>query len=286
MKEEDSILSREEKKMTKSNKDNKKIGFQGVSGCNSEVAAERYDPDMTRVPFNTFSELFSAEEDERIDRGMVPIENSLEGSVKELNKLLMNSELKIVGEYNLPISYSLLAVEEKSLEDIDKVYSHPQALGQCSEFISKNRLESEAFFDTAGAAKMVSEKREDDHAAIARKECAEIYGLKILADEIEDTDKNITRCLVIGRNESVHGDKVSIAFSTEHEPGSLNKVLKIFAEREINLTRIESIPTRKTPWTYYFYLDFMCPQDHERVLERVEEEVLWLKRFGCYEEHE
>ncbi len=258
-----------------------KIGFQGVPGCNSAVAAERYDEEMVPVPFKTFEQIFTAVDRGHIGWGMVPVENSLEGSVKDVNKLLRTCELKIVGEVNLPISYSLLAKEDT---DIEVVYSHPQALGQCSRFISDNGLEAVPYYDTAGAALMISEEDMDGAAAIARPECAELYGLEDIESGIEDSHQNMTRFVVISRDGIHEGDKVSIVFSAEHEPGALYRVLKIFSDAGINLTRIESVPTRDSPWTYDFFLDFKVKEGYENALSDVEYEAVRFKHLGLYDE--
>lgn len=261
------------------------IGYQGIPGSNSQVAAKRYMDDACLIPFHDFSDIFEAVEKEMIDLGILPTENSLEGSVREVNKLLTEYDINIKCELKLGISYSLLS-STNELDNIESVYSHPQALGQCKEYISRNDLVMKNYFDTAGAARMVSEEKSTSIAAIARIECADIYDLKILDKNIEDKKYNSTRFFILGKNIDVEGDKVSIVFSVKHEPGSLSKVLKLFSKENVNLTRIESIPNKDKPWRYNFLLDFEknAEKRFESVLYKLENRTIYYRMLGCYDE--
>ncbi len=266
-------------------KNAKSIGYQGVPGCNSEAAAIKFSPWAQHTPFHTFYEVFEALENDDIELAILPVENSLEGRIKEVNELLIDNDHMIVGELNLPIRYCLLINRGTHPEDIRYVYSHLQALGQCREFIGHKKLEPVPYYDTAGAALMLARDRPKRTAAIARRECADLYELDILASGIEDRENNMTRFVVIGKDGKESGDKISIVFSTFHEPGALYSVLEIFAAAGIDLTRIESIPTREEPWRYNFFLDLRGDIRDEAVrmaLKKAEDKALSFKYLGCY----
>ena len=264
------------------------IGFQGEHGANSESAARVFNPKLMPIPCPEFSDVFAAVEDKDIDLGIVPVENSLEGAVTEVNDLLIQHELKIVGEIKIPIHHSLLTLAETDYREIKVVYSHPQALAQCRKFISRNKLDPRPFYDTAGAAKMISESRPQAAAAIASRACAEYYNLEIIKENIEDEQTNSTRFLILSRQDDVgEGDKCSIVFSTRHEAGALFNILRTFADSAINLTRIESRPNKNDPGKYIFLLDFKgSPREEKvkRVLEEVERKAGMYKILGCYKE--
>ena len=204
-----------------------------------------------------------------------------------MNHLLIDAELKVVGAVELPIHHCLLAVPGTDHRDIRSVYSHPQALAQCRHFLARNKLEPVHYSDTAGSAKMLSEKRPKASAAIASKLSGELYNLEPIKEHIEDHEKNITRFLVLSRQEAMEeeGDKCSIIFSTEHKAGTLFRVLEMFAKEDINLTRIESIPEK--PGTYAFFLDFIGAINDGKVikaLENAKNASTHFKLIGCYKE--
>ncbi|MEK7309718.1 MAG: prephenate dehydratase [Planctomycetota bacterium] len=266
----------------------KSIGFQGEHGAYGEVAALTFDNSMVPLPCREFTDVFEAVKSGQIDFGIVPVENSLEGAVTEVSDLLVETGLKVIGEIKLPIHHALLALSETDYREIKAVYSHPQALAQCRGFLSRNNLEPIPFYDTAGAAKMISEASPKSAAAIASKSCAELYNLEIIKDEIEDDKSNFTRFLILARESSVEaGNKCSIIFSTRHEAGTLFAVLKIFSDAGINLTRIESRPIRTDPGKYTFFLDFQgSDRDNKiiNVLEQVKQKAVIFKFLGCYRE--
>jgi prephenate dehydratase/chorismate mutase/prephenate dehydratase len=222
----------------------------------------------------------------QLDFGIVPVENSLEGAVTQVNDLLTETGLHIVGEISISIHHCLLALPETEYRDLKVVYSHPQALAQCREFISRHRLEPRPFYDTAGAAKMLSDDRPEAAAVIANRLCAELYGLEIIKENIEDHPSNSTRFIVLSQNRSDQaGDKCSIIFSVKHEAGALYAILKQFSDAGINLTRIESRPARNIPGNYVFFSDFEGSDQDERVvqaLDAVREKSMSFKFLGCY----
>ncbi len=264
------------------------IGFQGEHGAYSESAAMLYDSSMVPIPCSEFTEVFEGVKKNQLDYGIVPVENSLEGAIVQVNDLFIDTDLKIVGEISIPIHHNLLALPETNYQDITAVYSHPQALAQCHGFISRNNIEPRPFYDTAGAAKMLSEERMHGAAAIASNLCAELYNLETIKENIEDHESNSTRFVIISREENTgKGNKCSIVFSTKHEAGALFRMLKIFSDANINLTRIESRKLRGDQHNYAFLLDFQGSNSNEKVcsaLKKVKTEAVMYKFLGCYKE--
>ena len=264
------------------------IGFQGEHGAYGEIAAKAYSHAAVPISCKEFADVFSAVEKGQLDCGIVPVENSLEGAVTQVNDLLVETPLQIVGELRVPVHHCLLALPDTDYHDIRMVYSHPQALAQCRGFIARNKLEPRPYYDTAGAAEMLSNERPKAAAAIASRLCAELYGLEILKENIEDHESNSTRFVVLAREKPAKkGNKCSIIFSTTHKAGSLFSVLGAFSEAGINLTRIESRPIRSEPKKYAFLLDFQGADTDAKVvaaMKKVKEETSMLKFLGCYEE--
>lgn len=270
-------------------KDLKLIGFQGEHGAYSEAASLNYGPSLIPLPCKEFYDIFHEIMTEQLDLGIVPVENSLERPVTQVNDLLIETELKIVGEIEMPIHHCLLALPEAEYRDLKIVYSHPQALAQCREFISRHKLEPKSFYDTAGAAKMLSENGPDAACVIANKICAELYHLEIVQEDVEDHKSNSTRFVVLSKHESSEqGNKCSIIFSLSDKTGALFSILKIFSDRAINLTRIESRPYRNDPGNYIFFTDFEGSSKDDKVinaLNEVQKEVTSYKFCGCYMSH-
>lgn len=262
------------------------IAFQGEHGAYGEVAAKEWNESLTPIPFEDFSRVFESVETGLSDFGIVPVENTLGGSVDQVNRLIINTDLHVVGAVDLPINLCLLTLPETDHREIRTVHSHPQALAQARNFLKRNKLEPVQYYDTAGAARMLMEQRPRGSAAIASKLCAELYNLKVIKEDIEDHSRNRTRFLVLSRNENrEEGDKCSVVFSTEHKAGTLFRVLEIFAKEGINLTRIESIPHE--PGDYAFFLDFLGALKDAtvtRAIERIKEVTTDLKILGCYKE--
>jgi prephenate dehydratase/chorismate mutase len=266
------------------------VGFQGEHGAYSEVAAYSYGPSLIPIPCPSFHEVFREVESGQLDCGIVPVENSIEGAVNEVYDLLVETNLRIIGEATIPIHHSLLALPEQDYRDLRTVYSHPQALGQCRGFIARHKLEARPFYDTAGAAVMLREQKPAAAAVIASKLCAELYHLEILKENIEDNDSNKTRFVVLSREASPQdGDKCSIIFSVTHRPGGLFSVLKILSDGAINMTRIESRPLRNDPGSYAFFVDLEGSDKDERIasaLEAIRTNSTSYKFLGCFRAEE
>ena len=267
-------------------KDYKLIAFQGEHGAYGEAASREWNSGLIPMPCGEFAEVFEGVTSGLYDYGIVPVENTLGGVVGQVNELLIHTDLNVVGAVELPIHLCLLTLPGTDHREIRAVYSHPQALAQCRHFLARNKLEPVQYYDTAGAAKMLAEERPKGSAAIASKLSAQLYDLEIIKENIEDLDRNMTRFLVLSKEENrEEGNKCSIIFSTEHKAGTLFRVLEVFARENINLTRIESIPTE--PGNYAFFLDFMGSNKHESVVKALgeaEEITSNLKLMGCYKE--
>ncbi|HLX11718.1 MAG TPA: prephenate dehydratase [Bacteroidota bacterium] len=267
------------------------IAYQGEPGAFSEEAAAIYFGKSIRTtPCKSFTDVFRGVERKRCDFGIIPIENSLFGSIHENYDLLQRHSLFITGEVKLRVVHSLLANKGVTLKNVRYIYSHPQAIGQCDRFLgSVPRVESVAMYDTAGAAKFIKNERRLDAAAIASARAAKIYGLNILRRGIENDHTNFTRFLVLSRKHSSPKKraKTSIVFSMNDIPGALFKALSVFAMRDINLHKIESRPLVGKPWEYLFYVDFEGSLDSERAknsLRHLEEITAYLRVLGSYEE--
>lgn len=264
------------------------IAFQGEIGAYSEEAAfQFFGPGVQVKPLESLDAVFKVVEDGEVPYGVVPVENSLEGIISRVYDLFLNSSLKVCGEIELRIMHCLIANPTASLDTIKRVYSHPQALGQSQAFLRHLNAELVSTYDTAGSVKLIKEQNIKDGAAVASARAAEIYGMKILARGIEDNPENYTRFFILAREDSppTGKDKTSIVFSVKHRPGALFSALKEFADARINLTKIESRPTRQRAWEYNFYLDFEGHREDRAVkeaLRRVEEMSLFLKVLGSY----
>ncbi len=264
------------------------VAFQGERGSYSEEAAiSFFGPEAILLPCKTLTSVFEAVQSGAAGYAMVPVENSLEGAVSQTYDLLASTTLMVWGEYNLRVRHCLLANSGVELRDVKRVFSHPQALAQCRMFLERLGVGSIPYYDTAGSASMVKKEMLKDAAAIASRRTAEIYSLNILAESIEDSPNNYTRFFVMGRSdhEPTGRDKTSILFTTRHVPGALYQALGVFASRSINLTKIESRPTKKTPWEYNFFVDL---EGHrlDRVvgeaLESLKPYTLYIKVLGSY----
>jgi chorismate mutase/prephenate dehydratase len=264
------------------------VSFQGEHGAYSEQAAQAFfGKTILTEPCNTLKQVFGTVEDGTVNFGVLPAENSLEGSVNQTYDLLLQTSLKIYAEVKIKVSHCLLGLPGTKLDNIRTVYSHPQALAQCSAFLERLQVVCEPVYDTAGSAKLIKEKNLHNAAAIASEKAAELYGFEILHRQIEDFHENYTRFLVVSKNEAERTgtDKTSIVFGTKHMPGSLHKALSELATRGINLTKIESRPIRGTPWEYHFFVDFEGHRtDHacSDALQALERSTTFLKILGSY----
>ena len=266
--------------------DRQLVAFQGEHGAYGEVAGRCLVPAGAYIPCMEFIDVFRGVEEGHFDLGVVPVENSLEGAVTQVNDLLTTTGLKVIGEAKVPVTHCLLATEMTDYREIRQVYSHPQALAQCRGFLMRNRLEPRPFYDTAGAAKMLARENPRASAAIASALSAELYNLEIIKEGIEDGPSNTTRFLLLSREPySGAGDKTSIIFATAHKAGQLYAVLKLFADSQINLTRIASMPLRSDPNNYCFFLDFEGAEGDDLidgVLQQMEDLTISLKNLGSY----
>lgn len=265
------------------------VAFQGEPGAYSEAAAyEHFGSKITTLPRDSFEGVFQAVTDAACDLGFIPIENSLDGSIHRNYDLLVQHDLFITGEYHLRIQHCLIGRPGATLGDIQRVISHPQGLGQCRKTLpTLVHARPEAVYDTAGAVKMIAAGNDPHVAAIASHRAAEIYGMHILAEGIEDDPSNFTRFLSIARQpvQPTGPTKTSIVFSLKHEPGALHHALQAFARQEINLTKIESRPLVGRPWEYLFYIDCAgadSEPDVQQALHDLEAYALTLRVFGSY----
>jgi len=275
-------------KKPKAGKQKVKVAFQGERGAYSESAVYTFFGNDAEVkPCRDLTEVFESVDKQDVPVGVVPVENSLEGSVNQAYDLFLTHNLKVSGEVIIRISHCLIANSSTSLEAVRTVYSHPQALAQCRSFLERLGSDLIPTYDTAGSVKMLREKGLKDAAAVASEKAAEIYGMKILVKEIEDIPTNYTRFFVISKNDSpsTGKDKTSIIFAAAHTPGSLYHALGEFAKRNINLTKIESRPTKQKAWEYNFYLDFEGHRTEENctaALKALEKSGAFLKILGSY----
>jgi chorismate mutase/prephenate dehydratase len=231
--------------------------------------------------------VFENVESGQSDHGIVPAENSIEGTVSQTYDLLLTGNLTIVGETVYPIRHCLLALPGVDAKDVSTVYSHPQALAQCHNYLEKLGVQIVGTYDTAGSAKLIAEQKLRTAAAIAGAVAAEIYGLEVLARDIQDFPENLTRFFVLGIAQSKRSgrDKTSIVFGVKHEPGTLFRAIREFADRKLNLTKIESRPVKGKPWEYHFYVDFEGHRDDEVVkqaLKALEKATTYIKVLGSY----
>lgn len=235
------------------------VAFQGEHGAYSEEAIRRhFGDDVPTLPCESFPDIFRAIQSGRATNGMLPVENALTGTIAQSYELLIEYDFRVQAEVLLPVQHYLLAPEGTTLEDVQRVKSHPQALLQCTETLQRRGWEPVAAYDTAGAARALAENPEPHTAVIASLFAGELYGLAALESSIEDNPGNTTRFFAIGVEDAQRRDpsKTSLVFTLRHKPRALYDCLGAFALRNINLTKIESRPMRGRAWQYWFYLDF------------------------------
>ncbi|CAK9863366.1 unnamed protein product [Sphagnum jensenii] len=280
-----------------------RVAYQGVPGAYSEAAAAKAYPSCEAVPCDQFEAAFQAVELWLVDRAVLPIENSLGGSIHRNYDLLLQHRLHIVGEVQLLVHHCLLVIPGVKKEELQRVISHQQALAQCEQILSTLGVSREAVDDTAIAAQLISAHSLRDTAAVASARAAELYGLEILMDGIQDDLDNVTRFLILARDPIIpridRPFKTSIVFTLEEGPGILFKALAVFSLRSISLTKIESRPQRKRPlrvvddrnlgtakyFDYLFYVDFeasMADQQAQNALGHLQEFATFLRVLGSY----
>jgi prephenate dehydratase len=268
---------------------NPKVAYQGETGAFSEQAAHKvFGGDLRAVPCSSSEDVFNAVVRRRAEYAVIPIENSLAGSIYQNFDLLARHSLVVVAETSLRIEHNLIAHRGAGLRQIRQVYSHPAALNQCSRFLRRHKsLEQISFYNTAGSVKYIRERGLKQAAAIASTAAARIYGMKIVRRGIEDYPENYTRFLVLARKGRIPpgGGKTSIVFGLENEPGVLFRALSVFALRNIDLMKIESRPIRGKPWEYLFYIDLMSDirsRHCSHALRHLRELAPYLKVLGSY----
>ncbi|KPI54128.1 PheA [Clostridioides difficile] len=271
------------------NKKNILVGFPGISGSFTEEALNKFfNKKIYKKQFKEFEDVFIALKNRELDYGIIPIENSSTGAISETYDLLRKYDFYIVGEECIKIDQNLIGIKGTKLEDIKEIYSHPQGIGQSSEFLKQNSTwKLIPFNNTATSAELVKKLQDKTKAAIASKKAANIYGLEIISPCINDITNNYTRFVVISNQIHIEeeSNKMSIVFSVEHEAGKLYKVLGYFAKNNINMTKIESRPMKNTSWRYFFYIDFECSIYNSKVydlLELIEHNTAYFKFMGVY----
>lgn len=266
------------------------IAFQGEPGAYSEGALLAFfGAGAPSLPCDSFDAAFAAVESGHAQAAVLPVENTLGGSIHRNYDLMLRHDLHIIGELNFPIHHQLLALPGVPLEAIRLVWSHPQALAQCEFSLDRLGVAREPTYDTAGSAKMVREQGRRDVAAIASRRAAEVYGLAILAEDIEDDPHNLTRFVVLAPDPAPLPEgvpaKTSLVFALRNAPGALFKALSVFALRDLDLTKLESRPLRGKQWEYFFYLDVAASLNDEplqRALAHLAEISTFQRVLGSY----
>ncbi len=268
-----------------------KVAIQGEPGSFSYEAAKKFDASATIVSIALSADVFAALANGKGDAAAIPIENSLAGSVLEHFDLLLQHDVRVERETLLRIRHNLIAVTGTTIGEIDRVFSHPVALAQCRRFLAAHpKMESFAYYDTAGSVKQLVEMRDRHTAAIASAEAAAYYGASILEANIEDNPENYTRFFLVKRTPDAVADaeanKVSIAFSVENRPGSLVATLHALSALGTNLTKIESRPVQGKPWEYVFYVDCQIKSADEATaaIAALQPHCAMVKELGRYRE--
>lgn len=277
----------------------KRVTIQGIHGCYHDAAARNFfkDEEIETIPCETFPEMFNTLRNDASLYGIVAIENTIAGSILPNHELLRQSNLQIIGEYKMHISHVLAALPGDTLESITEVNSHPMALMQCEQFLQRHpHIKMVEKFDTAGSAREISEKQLAHHAAICGKYAAELYGLNILAEDIQTIKRNFTRFLIVadpatasdGASSRPQRNKASIVFTLPHTQGSLSKVLTIFTFYDINLSKIQSLPILGREWEYRFYINltFSDYMRFKQSIDAVKPLINDFKILGEYDEFE
>src|SRR3954471_23350865 len=248
------------------------VAYQGEVGAYSEEGAAAVFPDAERRAYKSIRKVFEAVEVGRVAAGLVPLDNSQAGSINETYDLFLRHGLHLVGETVVRVDHCLLALPGSQIDELREVMSHPQAIAQCEEFLSALEVTVRAEYNTAGAAKRIADERLAGAAAIASRRAAELYRLDVLADRIQTYPDNSTRFGALSRDPAPLGqpDKSSLVFGVGHVSGSLYRCLGAFAERHLNLTKLESRPRPGRPWEYVFYADVDAPAQLAEMVDALE----------------
>ena len=273
-----------------------RISFQGEPGANSDTACRNVFPEMEPLPCPSFEDAFNAVETGKADLAMIPIENTIAGRVADIHHLLPESRLHIVGEYFLPIRFQLMALPGTRIEDIKAVYSHIHALGQCRKLIRRHRWKAVVAGDTAGAARIVSEEGDPSHAALAPRLAATLYGLDIVAENVDDTENNVTRFVVLSKTKdwAARGSAdelmmTTFVFRVHNIPAALYKAMGGFATNGVNMTKLESYQLGGKFFSTQFYADIEGHPDDPNVAQALKELNFFSREvriLGVYKAHE
>jgi prephenate dehydratase len=269
------------------------VGYQGVPGAYSEEALISFLPDAQTAPLRTLTDLFAALDSGQIDLAFVPVENSHAGSVAEAYDLMLEYAVTVQSEYVHRVHHLLLGIAGSTPANIERVFSHPQALAQTERFLRQAHLQVEPFYDTAGAAQMVAERNDPRCAAVASRLAGKRYGLDILADGIQTSEDNATRFFLLAPGPwssertaaSDRPGKTSLVFGTEHKPGALVRALSCFSRERVNLSRLESRPSRQRPWEYLFFTDidgYTTATEVRRALRELKRLNPFVRVLGSY----
>lgn len=268
----------------------KKVIYQGEPGCNSDVASNKFFPkEIKRIGVRTFKDIFEMVKKEKETYGVVPVENSLTGSIHQNYDLLLDYDVWVIGAVRLRIEHNLLAPTGTDIKSIKEVWSHPEALAQCRDFLSTHpEYKVVSVYDTAGAAKIVKEQKVRDVAIIAGPQVAKLYNFKKLKKNIESHPDNFTRFLIISKDRKIYtgeNARTMFVFGVKNEPGVLFRCLSIFALRNIDLTKLESRAVMGKPYEYLFYIDFKGSMEDENcnhAVKTLKEVVKYFKLLGSY----
>ena len=267
----------------------KKVTYQGVPGAYSQSAAKKFFGDeIDTIATHSFEDALNSAQEDRtpsdVNYSILPVENSIEGTVGQSVDEIVKTDLHAIGEVYLKVEHCLIG--RGKLDNVEKVYSHPQALGQCSDFLQHHDLKTVPTYDTAGSVEIIKDL-EDNCAAIASSLASSLYNVPIIKKGIANNSNNFTRFLIFSRENTTESgnDKTSIIFSVKHEPGALHQILKEFNDNDINLTKIESRPNKNTNWEYNFFVDFLGHSSNSKiksVLDSIEKNTIFFKIIGSY----
>jgi len=263
------------------------VAYQGAAGAYSEEGVLAVFPDSEHLPLQTIRKVFEAVEVGRADYGLVPMDNSQAGSINETYDLFLKHGLHLVEETVVRVNHCLMALPGASLDDLVEVISHPQAIAQSEEFLNSLDVSVRAEYDTAGAAKKIVDDKLEGTGAIASRRAAEVYGLEVLAERIQTYPDNYTRFGALSRDSRSLREptKSSLVFGVGHVAGSLYRCIGAFAERHLNLTKLESRPRAGRPWEYVFYVDVEGPAEDPAMVEalsEVSEHATFTRLLGTY----
>lgn len=263
------------------------VGYMGVEGAFADEASKALFPNALYHNYETFKDVFNALKNKEINYGILPLENSLTGSINDNYDLLREYNCYIIKDINLKVTQNLLGIKGSKLEDIKCVFSHPQALLQSKKFLDDHNIKSEVYSNTATSAKYIKELNNKNIGSISSLACAKLYNLDVLATNINEVNTNTTRFIVVSRDLEVLGDakQISIIFNLKHEIGNLYQILKDIKDYNLNLTRIESRPIKNKPFEYFFYLDFLGNINDLNVLRaltKIKQDTINFRIIGNY----